>query len=165
MMHKVLIAISLIGLIGHKSFELEYSLLNHVVGEGDLTTISSDFYNHKDKFKTYREFSLASERDILDPDKSFNLDSLFTGQQIRDFEESLQTEKPMKVDPKRIRSQISKTGYQLSFPLIQEGKNEEIYGFVFENAMSMESGGVVLKLYRKEGEKWILLHETYVAIS
>ncbi|WP_297336883.1 hypothetical protein [Algoriphagus sp.] len=64
-----------------------------------------------------------------------------------------------------IQAQLSKTGYQLSFPLIQEGKNEEIYGFVFENVMSMESGGVILKLYRKEGKKWTLLHETYVALS
>lgn len=164
-MQNFLIVLSYIFLFQSKPPELEYSLLNQVAGENGIKSIRSEFYSPKDKFRTYGEFSLAFERDILDPTKSFNLDSLFTGQQIRAFEQSLQTEKPRKVKPKMIQAQLSKTGYQLSFPLIQEGKNEEIYGLVFENVMSMESGGVILKLYRKEGKKWTLLHQTYVAIS
>lgn len=149
----------------------EYDLINHVLNSKGITTVNENFYVTQDRFQSYGEISLAFSADLLDPTKSIDLDSLFSSQQKIEFEEKLKGDKPNLIDANKISSSIevriseNYSNFQISYPIIQKGIDDMIYGILFENSPSFESGGRSIKLYRLDGENWLLLHESLVAIS
>lgn len=176
-MLKVLIVIDLVFFLSgfpQREYQMEYELINQVLESKSIQLLDEEFYfSEKGKFETYGEFSLAFSQDLLNPAKSFDLDSLYTPSQILEFEKKLKIQKPEQVDWNRIKhkAKISKPkdelsfGVQLSFPIIQKGKSDELYGFIFYNRTHLESGEKSIELYRLDGEKWILISSTVVAIS
>lgn len=180
-MPKALIAIKLaffLFVFDQQVDSLEYSLINHIVESREIKGLNGKFYSpSKGRFTTYGEYSLAFSHDLLDPSKAFDLDSLFSNDQKKEFEEKLKVKKNDTIDKSKIRkSEIlsgenrssganKSSGIRLSYPVIQKGLGNNWYGFLFEDSSYGESGGITLKIYRLEGKEWTLLHETMVSIS
>lgn len=148
----------------------EYDLINHVLNSKGITKINGKYYASQDRFQSYGEISLAFSADQIDPAKSFNLDSLFSSSQKMEIEKKLKGDKPILIDAKKISSSIEvriseNSNFQISYPIIQKGIDDKIYGILFENSPSFESGGRSIKLYRLDGENWLFLHESLVVIS
>lgn len=171
-MHKALVVISfLFLLIATQLNDLEYDLINQILKSNQTVSLNEQFFSYKEKFQTYGEFSLAFSNDLLDPRKSFDLDSVFSNQQKKEFDEKLKIEKSTKIDLRKISSSSEgkifdkKSKFQISYPIIQKGVGDKLYGIIFENFPSFESGGRSVKIYRLDGKKWTLLHESIVSIS
>lgn len=171
-MLKVLVVIkSIIILMTYQYNNLEYDLICHILKSKEIGKVNKQFYLSKDRFQTYGEISLAFSIDLLDPAKSFNIDSIFSSQQKEELEKKLKSEKPTMMDTTKISNSIEIkisedfSNFQISYPIIQKGVNNTIYGIIFENYPSFESGGRSLSIYRFDNEKWTLIHESIVAIS
>lgn len=180
-MHKALIVINLACILfvfTKQDESLEYSLINQIVETRDFKILSENFYSPpKGKFTTYEEYSLAFSQDLLDPSKEFDLDSLFSNDQKREFEEKLKVKKNNTIDKSKIRKSeiingengvvgVNKgSGFKLSYPVIQKGIGNKWYGVLFEDSIYGESGGRYLKLYRLDEKGWTLLHESLVTVS
>jgi hypothetical protein len=180
-MHQILIVIKLayfLYIIVQLYDSLDYSLINHIVESKEIKSLNGDFYApSKGKFITYDEYSLAFSDDLMDPSKEFDLDSLFSTDQKREFEEKLKGKKNDTIDKSKIRKSNIITGengsagankgsgIRISYPIIQKGIGDRWYGIIFEDSIYGESGGRYLKIYRLDGKEWILLHETLVSIS
>lgn len=180
-MLKALIAINLVCILfvfTKQDDGLDYSLINYIVESRGVKSLNWKFYSTtKGRFITYGEFSLAFSHDLLDPSKEFDLDSLFSTYQKREFEEKLKVKKYDTIDKSKIRkSDIiigengsaganKGSGIRISYPIIQKGIGDRWYGIIFEDSIHGESGGRYLKIYRLDGKEWVLLHETLVSIS
>ncbi|MCH7410878.1 hypothetical protein MM239_15830 [Belliella sp. DSM 111904] len=138
-----------------EDIELEYSLLRAIYdNEDDLirqNTLSKEemdfFYNEYFNYSFINEFNRY--KNALDPSAYVDFDTLLTSDQKQEFIRKL--EHPIKVDldPVRIippiisESAIEERKNELqgremliftliSYPIIQKGKNGEVYGIVFE---------------------------------
>jgi hypothetical protein len=106
-MLKVIVVIkSIILLASFQYNNLEYGLICHVLKSKGIKKINEKFYSSQDKFQTYGEISLAFSIDLLDPTKSFNIDSIFSSQQKKELEKKLNSKKPTMMDTTIISNSI-----------------------------------------------------------
>lgn len=180
---KSLHVLNLFFLIAGQTFSqgsLEYSLVNKLTSDYRDHSLNEKFLvPPRGKFTSYGEYSLACSQDILDPTKSFNLDSLFSNPQKIEIESKAKRLKPEEIDRKLVKDQnvfFEKDNvsdlegnrfFSLSYPIIQNGIGDKIYGFIIESSSwsGGYGGGKLLKIYRFEEDNWVLIHETVIGIT
>jgi hypothetical protein len=180
---KPILALNLLILITGQTFSqgsLEYSLINKLTSDYRDHTLNEKFLvPSRAKFATYGEYSLACSQDMLDPTKSFNLDSLFSNPQKLEIEGKAKSLKSEVIEKKLVhdpnvffqKDKVSDSDmnrfYSLSYPIIQVGIGDKKYGLIIES--SSWSGGAggekLLKIYRLDVDDWVLIHETVIGIT
>lgn len=153
----------------------EYDLLNQMLDGLKSKTVSPTALNFKEEgFTNFNEFSMAFESDFLFGNEKFNLDSLFDEHQKLNFDKKLKEQGPLSFETKKVvnKQALISPGedhniwYQFSYPLIQRGKKDILYGFVLVRTIGPfgESGDETLKLFRLFGGKWVEIHKATVSI-
>ncbi len=180
---KSLLVLNLFFLISGQTFSqesLEYSLINKLTSDYRDHSLNEKFLvPPRGKFTSYGEYSLACSQDMLDPTKNFNLDSLFSNPQKIEIEGKAKSLKPEKIERELVNDQkvffekdkVSDSDmngfYSLSYPIIQKGIGDKIYGLIIvRSSWSGGDGGEkLLKIYRLDEENWVLIHETLIGIT
>jgi hypothetical protein len=179
-MLKVLSVISLILLSFYKVQPTPYDLINVIIENYKEGSLMKEFYEpNRDRFNSYAAFSLASENDLVDPTKTFNLDSLFSPNQKMEIDQKAKESYPRDINFKKLKnpkilydSQISRDlsngiVYKISYPVIQKGINDKYYGMILERSFwsSGESGESYLVIYRLDEKCWTVIHRSLVSIT
>lgn len=180
---KSLLVLNLLFLISGQTFSqgsLEYSLINKLTSDYRDHSLNKKFLvASRGKFTTYGEYSLACSQDMLDPTKSFNLDSLFSNPQKIEIEVKAKSSKSEVIERKLVHDQnvffqkdkVSDSDmngfHSLSYPIIQKGIGDKIYGLIMERSSwsGGDGGEKLLKIYRLDEENWVLIHETAIGIT
>jgi hypothetical protein len=179
-MLKVLSVISLILLSFYKVEPTPYDLINVIIENYKEGSLMKEFYEpNRDRFNSYAAFSLASENDLVDPIKTFNLDSLFSPNQKMEIDQKAKESHPRDINFKELKNpkilfdpQISRDlsngiVYRISYPVIQKGINDKYYGMILERSFwsSGSSGESYLIIYRLDEEGWVIIYKSLVSMT
>jgi hypothetical protein len=142
----------------------------------DSTLSEQFFWPSYSRINTYADLSSLNSRNVM-REKVFSIDSLFNKSQQVELDKKWIAQKSIPIDqdqitsPNKLKRGVNK-GFNsmthiISYPLIQMGKNEVTYAFVFVSSSwdAGTGGNLFLKIFRQDSGMWIQIHQELVGIT